>query len=150
MREDTEVQPVTDDIGRQQVTAELQSSIVVAPMFCAHIAPIAADVPAYVGKWVEQILSDQGVDTAGDGQATEGKSWLKAEEGGHGDAQFLHGDGASYSSKVERSDGEVAVTITHVMALLVGSAGVLWLGRTVPWGAGSWRRVQPRRYFIVG
>lgn len=103
-------------------------------MFCAHIAPIAADVPAYVGKWVEQILSDQGVDTAGDGQATEGKSWLKAEEGGHGDAQFLHGDGASYSSKVERSDGEVAVTITHVMALLVGSAGVLWLGRTVPWG----------------
>ena len=68
--------------------------VAVAAMLCAHIPPIAADVPAYVGKWVEQSLSDQGVDTAGDGQATEGKSWLKAEEGGHGDAQFLHGDGA--------------------------------------------------------
>lgn len=43
--------------------------------------------------------------------------------------QILHGDGAWYSSKVERSDGEVAVTITLVMALLVGAAGVLWLGR---------------------
>jgi hypothetical protein len=111
-------------------------------MLCAHIAPVAADVPAHVGKRVEQILSDQGVDTAGDGQATEGKSWLKGEEGRHGDAQFLHGDGASYSSKVERSDGEVAVTITHVMALLVGRQACFgWVEKLH--GAGSWQRVQP-------
>lgn len=52
-REDTEVQPVTDDVGRLQVTSELQSRVVVAPMFCAHIAPIAADVSANVGQRVE-------------------------------------------------------------------------------------------------
>lgn len=46
--------------------------------------------------------------------------------------QILHGDGASYSSKVERFDGEVAVTNTCVMAWIVGSAGILRLGRKIP------------------
>lgn len=39
-------------------------------MLCAHIAPVAT----YVSAHVEQILSDQGVDTVGDDQAADGKS----------------------------------------------------------------------------
>ena len=69
--------------------------VAVAAMLCAHIAPIAADVPAHIGQRVEQILPDQGVHTAGDGQATEGESRLEGDEGGHGEMQILHGDGAS-------------------------------------------------------
>ncbi|KRP69657.1 hypothetical protein TX23_22455 [Pseudomonas paralactis] len=64
--------------------------------------------------------------------------------------KILHGDGAWYSSKVERSDGEV--TNTHVMALLVGAAGVLWLGRkNNREGVGDRlpARSPTRRYVIV-
>ncbi|MBH3368984.1 hypothetical protein I5R92_16975 [Pseudomonas carnis] len=99
--------------------------VAVAAMLCAHIPSIAADVPAHIKQRVEQILSDQGVHAAGDGQATEGKSGLEVDGGGHGDMQILHGNGASYSGKVERLGGEVAVTITHVMVLPMRAAGML-------------------------
>ncbi|PIB43194.1 hypothetical protein AOA59_18200 [Pseudomonas sp. 2822-15] len=45
--------------------------------------------------------------------------------------QILHGDGASYSSKAERFDGKVTVTITRVMALPMRAAGMLRLGRKI-------------------
>jgi hypothetical protein len=41
---------------------------------------------------VERVGADG--NRAGEGQATEGKSRLKGDEGGHGDMQILHGDGA--------------------------------------------------------
>lgn len=88
--------------------------------------PNRRSVPAHIRQRVEQILSDQGVHAAGDGQATEGKSGLEVDGGGHGDMQILHGNGASYSGKVERLGGEVAVTITHVMALPMRAAGMLY------------------------
>lgn len=103
--EDAEVKTVTDGVGRQQVAAEVKSRIVVASMLFAHIPPIATDVSAYIGQRVEQILSDQRVHTAGEGQGAEGKSWLEGGEGGHGDTQILCCDGAAYISKVERFDG---------------------------------------------
>ncbi|AZE72280.1 hypothetical protein C4K00_2051 [Pseudomonas synxantha] len=51
--------------------------------------------------------------------------------------QILHGDRASYSSKVERFDGEVAVTNTRVMELSMRAEGMLWLyGRAFSMGEG--------------
>ena len=64
--------------------------------------------------------------------------------------QILHGDGASYFSKVERFDGEV--TITRVMALPMRAAGMLWMARKIHReGVGDRlpARCPTRRYFIV-
>ena len=66
--------------------------------------------------------------------------------------QILHGDGASYSSKAERFDGKVSVTITRVMVLPMQAAGMLWLGREIHRDGVGDRlpaRCPTRRYFIV-
>jgi hypothetical protein len=66
--------------------------------------------------------------------------------------QILHGDGASYSSKAERFDGKVSVTITRVMALPMQAASMLWMGTKIH-REGVGDRLPARcptcRYFIV-